>query len=152
MAKTKKQIFLWFGDNDYEISQQTKKWVNAFEKKYSNLNITKFDFIENKGNKNFIIDLKNALQVDSLFGANKFIILKDFLEAKLNIEIEKQNVDALNVLAKKLVVLKPSPAALEEFRGVTVKVEKDMTGKAFSPEAMKLLKSYLKKYRSNVKP
>lgn len=70
---------------------------------------------------------------------------------ELNINIEKQNVDALNVLAKKLTVLKPTTEALEEFRSVTAKVEKDMTGKAFSPEAMKLLRQYLKEYRANLK-
>lgn len=71
--------------------------------------------------------------------------------AELNTEIKKQNNDALKVLAKDLTVVTPSPEAVQEFRGVTVKVEDDMTNKAFSPEAMKLLKTYLEEYRAKNK-
>jgi len=78
------QIFLWFGDNDYEIQQQVKTWVSAFEKKHNAINISIFDFNESHSSNSLISDLKNALQVDSLFGSNKFIILKNFLAEKKN--------------------------------------------------------------------
>ena len=67
--------------------------------------------------------------------------------AELNVGIDKQNKESLKVLSEKITVLKPSPAALEEFRGVTVKVEEEMTGKDFSVEAIRLIKSYLEEYR-----
>ncbi|MBT4722833.1 hypothetical protein HOB30_03670, partial [Candidatus Falkowbacteria bacterium] len=89
MSTTSKQVFLWHGDNDYEISQQVKNWRTVFEKKYTGLNISFFDLKENKSVPKLLPDLKNALQVNSLFGSNKFIILKNFLGEKLNKEIEE---------------------------------------------------------------
>ncbi|MFA6568769.1 MAG: TRAP transporter substrate-binding protein DctP [Victivallales bacterium] len=66
---------------------------------------------------------------------------------KLNAGIERQNNDALKVLDEKLKVIKPSEEALSEFRELTVKVEEEMTGKDFSSETMKVLKSHLEQYR-----
>lgn len=105
MVESKKQIFLWFGDNDFEISHQTNYWVEAFTKKYSGLNISKFDYSENKSNKNFTVDVKNALQVDSLFGANKFIILKNFLAEKLNAELEEVILRSLEKISESFFVV-----------------------------------------------
>ena len=78
------------------------------------------------------------------------IVRKEFRDAlqRINTDIKKQNADAIKVMSKTIKILKPSEEALREFREVTKKVEADMTGKAFSPEAMKLLKSYLKEYRA----
>ena len=71
---------------------------------------------------------------------------------ELNGEIKKQNDDAVKVLTKNLTLLKPSDAAIQEFRGVTEKVEVDMIKQeAFSPEAMNLLKKYLQEYRAKNK-
>lgn len=67
---------------------------------------------------------------------------------ELNQEIKKQNDDALKVLSKSIENVKPSKEAVEEFRGITVKVEDDMAGKAFSKEAMQLLKKHLEAYRA----
>ena len=73
------------------------------------------------------------------------IFQKNFKE--LNAGIEKQNSDALKVLDEKLEVNKPSEKALAEFREVMVKVEEEMTGKDFSAETMKMVKSHLERYR-----
>ena len=67
----------------------------------------------------------------------------------LNVAIKKQNVSALRVLHKKMTVLVPTPKNLQELYAVTEKVEKDMNGKAFSPKAMELVKTYLKEYRTS---
>lgn len=89
MSNNPTQLFLWYGDNDYEISQQVMSWRTVFEKKYTGLNISIFDLKESKAVVKLLPDLKNALQVNSLFGSNKFIILKNFLGEKLNKEIEE---------------------------------------------------------------
>ncbi len=68
--------------------------------------------------------------------------------SELNEGIKTQNVEAQEVLSKSLKITTPSPEAIKEFRSITIKVEKDMNGKAFSPEAMILLKIHLKKYRA----
>ncbi|MBU1131733.1 DNA polymerase III subunit delta [Patescibacteria group bacterium] len=89
MADNKKQIYFWFGENDFEIHEKISQWISAFEKKYSGLNVIIFDLKENKG-KDLAKEIKNALQVDSLFGTNKLVILKNFLlpQKKLDVEIE----------------------------------------------------------------
>ena len=79
MATANKQIFFWYGDNDFEIHEQIVKWRNAFEKKHGGINVQAFDFLANKNSESFLVDLKSAFQVDSLFGSYKFLILKDFL-------------------------------------------------------------------------
>ena len=88
-------------------------------------------------------------QWDKLSGERQGLISKIFQKnfKDLNAGIEKQNGDALKVLDEKLEVNKPSEEALSEFREVMVKVEEEMTGKDFSAEAMKLVKSHLEQYR-----
>lgn len=138
MAEASKQIFLWFGDNDYEIAEKLKGWVKVFEKKYSNLNIIVFDFEEAKSKQTFLVEIKNALQVDSLFGINKLIVLKNFLSKKSKVTqemaeliisaldklsanffvvfVEKEKPDAKSSLLKKIQSLEKSgQAEISEF-------------------------------------
>lgn len=68
---------------------------------------------------------------------------------ELNQQIKKQNDDALKVLSKTIETVKPSQKAVDEFRSITGKVEKDMTNQVFSEEAMELLKKNLKEYRAS---
>lgn len=133
-----KQIFFWHGENDYEISTKIAYWVGLFEKKYSNLNIIYFDLAESKQNKGFLADVKNALQVDSLFGSNKLIVFRSFIipNKKIDEEVEelilrmleklavnfvlvfiqKEKPDARTKVYKKLVELqKQGKAEIEEF-------------------------------------
>jgi len=65
----------------------------------------------------------------------------------LNTQIKKQNEESLKVMYKTIKPVIPTKEAVIEFRGITEKVAEDMTNKAFSPEAMKLLKKHLKEYR-----
>jgi len=81
------QIFLWYGANDYEIAHQLRGWVSVFEKKYSGLNIVSLDGAEFRSSDKALADLKNALQVDSLFGANKLIVLKNFQSDKSKVGV-----------------------------------------------------------------
>ena len=73
------------------------------------------------------------------------VLLKNITE--MNVQIKKQNTDAQKVLSKTIKLITPTKEAINEFRSITAKVEKDMTNKAFSRKAMKLLKKYLKEYR-----
>jgi len=99
MAENQKQLFLWFGANDYEIFEQVKRWSEVFSKKYSGLNIVKFDYKE-KGNKDELLkDIKNALQVNSLFGNNKLVILRNFLDIKINKDLQELLMSSIDKLA-----------------------------------------------------
>lgn len=77
-----KQVFLWYGDNDYAIHQKVNQWISVFEKKHGRLNLFNFDFNEPGSKDALMSELKNALQINSLFGANKLILLKNFLSLK----------------------------------------------------------------------
>lgn len=105
MTDTKKQIFLWFGENDYEIFQQIRAWTEIFEKKYSGLNISSFDLAAPGGKDQLQKDLKNALQVNSLFGNNKLIILKNFLTPKLDKDCQELILSALEKLTEGFFVV-----------------------------------------------
>ena len=78
------------------------------------------------------------------------IVKSAFQKALHNVNkaVAKQNEEALKVMSKNIKFLKPTKEGLKEFRGITDLVEKEMTGKAFSPEAMELMKKYLKEYRA----
>ncbi|OGF30338.1 DNA polymerase III subunit delta [Candidatus Falkowbacteria bacterium RIFOXYD2_FULL_35_9] len=86
----KKQIFLWYGQNNFDLQQTMQQWMSLFEKKYSGFNIVRLDVDEKQVKGKFVTDLKTALQVDSLFGANKLIIVKNLLiPANLKEEVEE---------------------------------------------------------------
>ncbi len=95
----KKQIYLWYGDNDFEIQEKVNQWRELFEKKYSTLNISVFDLRDSGGRSDLSRDLKNALQVDSLFGSNKLIILKNFLGPNSKLDKDSQEL-LLNIFDK----------------------------------------------------
>ncbi len=101
MTKNTKQVFFWHGDNDYEMSEQLGQWIKAFEKKYSGFNIFSIDAGLVKNMDKLHGDLKNAVQVDSLFGANKLIVLRNFLAhgKKINDEISDILLNATDKIA-----------------------------------------------------
>jgi len=92
MSETKKQIFLWFGANDFEIHEKINGWTGAFEKKFGNLNVVSFDATDAKNKEGLLRDMKNAFQVNSLFGENKLILFRDFLTAKAKIGKEVEDL------------------------------------------------------------
>ncbi|MBI5254679.1 DNA polymerase III subunit delta [Candidatus Falkowbacteria bacterium] len=100
MADVKKQIFLWFGDNDFAIHEQIRFWIDAFSKKHGALNIARFDALEITSNKDELSrQIKNALQVNSLFGMNKLVVFKDFLPTKIERRKSKIDADILQYIA-----------------------------------------------------
>ena len=102
-----KQIYLWYGDNDFEIHEQLNTWLSAFEKKYTGFNILRFTAEDAKNKNKFLVELKNALQVDSLFGSNKLIIFHDFLvkEKRFDAEAEKLVLSALEKISDSFFVV-----------------------------------------------
>lgn len=92
MADTKKQIYLWHGNNDFEIHEKVNQWRDIFEKKYTSLNVSIFDLKDGNPRGDLYKDLKNALQVDSLFGSNKLIVLKNFLSTTAKLDKDSQEL------------------------------------------------------------
>jgi len=73
------QIFLWHGGNDYAIQKKLAQWIAQFRKKYTGLNIVKLDALDFAKNLDGLVaELKDGFQVNSLFGSNKLIILRNF--------------------------------------------------------------------------
>lgn len=86
----KKQIFLWYGANDFEIATTAQQWKEIFEKKYQAINFLIIDPTVYRGGQDFVIDLKNVLQVNSLFGSNKLIVLRNFFDKKNSKNVEAE--------------------------------------------------------------
>ncbi|MFH0814904.1 MAG: DNA polymerase III subunit delta [Candidatus Falkowbacteria bacterium] len=110
MADAKKQIFLWHGDNDFAIHEQIRFWIDAFSKKHGALNIARFDALEFKDD--FARQIKNALQVDSLFGMNKLVVFENFLpmknvkkKSKISEEILQQIADSFGKLSETFFIV-----------------------------------------------
>jgi len=105
MSNGQNQIFVWYGENDWAISKQIQKWIEVFDKKYGDFNIIKIDF-EEPGQKNRLEQtLKNAMQVDSLFGQNKLIILKNIFSKKLEKNIENLILSSIEKLPESFFVI-----------------------------------------------
>ncbi len=107
MSDETQQLFLWYGENDFDIFQKMHYWRNAFEKKYGNINIFSFDLSQAGTKDKFNNDLKNALQVNSLFGSNKLVVLRNFLQnnAKLDEEIYNLIAQSIEKLAEGFFVI-----------------------------------------------
>ena len=101
MAEMKKQIFVWLGDNDFAVHEQINIWIELFTKKHGGLNISVFDALDNGlGRDELARQVKNALQVDSLFGMNKLVIFKNFLPVKSVGKRIKVSEDLLDQIAE----------------------------------------------------
>lgn len=109
------QIFLWHGENDYEIREKVNAWTVLFEKKHTGLNIIVLD-AKSISSDTLFSELKNALQVDSLFGANKLIILKNFLIAKSKLpdEIKDLIINSFEKLSPTFFIVFTQSEALEK--------------------------------------
>ncbi len=99
----KKQVFFWFGDNDFDKQESLRAWQGAFEKKYSNLNIVSLDFRDGRSAADINRDLKNSLQMDSLFGSSKLIVLRDFFGKR-----NEKNVEATEIIKEFLEKIAPT--------------------------------------------
>jgi len=116
MPDKNKQIFLWYGDNDLEITEKIANWKEAFAKKHGDYNIVSIDFANTEGKDKMILAVKNALTVSTLFGANKLVILKNFFSElkKIPDEAQKIIIESLADLAQGFFLIfaqKEKPAA-----------------------------------------
>jgi len=105
MSNNQKQIYAWYGDNDWAISKQIQKWIEVFDKKFGSLNIVKVDFEDKTSKDRLEQTLKNAMQVDSLFGQNKLIILKNIFSSKLDKNIEKLIIESMEKLPDSFFII-----------------------------------------------
>ena len=103
METKAKQIFLWFGENDFEIHQKLDFWRGEFQKKHTGLNVYYFDSSALGSKDKSGAEIKNALQVNSLFGMSKLVIFRDFIISKNKISAENNEL-----IAASLTGLSPS--------------------------------------------
>ena len=89
-------VHLFFGADDFTMREEINKEKEEFDKKFDRLNIVDLDFKDNVSDEREKLSaLKNALLTNSLFGADKLAILRNFLdgrekkEAAENSEAEK---------------------------------------------------------------
>ena len=94
--ESKNNIHLFFGADDFTMREEINKEKEKFDRKFGGLNIADLDFEDNVSDEREKLSaLKNALLADSLFGADKLVVLKNFLggqekkEAAKNDEAEK---------------------------------------------------------------
>ncbi len=80
MANNKKNIYLYFGDDDFTIAENIRKEKDGFEKKGGGINTHEIDW----NNQNLSKDeklgkLQNGLMSMSLFSSEKLLIIKNSL-------------------------------------------------------------------------
>ncbi len=80
MTNNKKNIYLYFGDDDFTIAENIRKEKEAFEKKNGGINTHEIDW----NNQNLSKDeklgkLQNGLMSGSLFSSEKLLVIKNSL-------------------------------------------------------------------------
>jgi len=102
--KQQKQIFCWYGENDFALHEQLKQWRSLFEQKFTALNIVNIDKATMNA-KELIQEIKNSLQVNSLFGSEKLIILRNFLQKEKKDEVTELLIDLLDKVSGPFFVI-----------------------------------------------
>lgn len=104
MAEKNNQIYIWHGENDYDIRKNLDAWKARFSAKYSNMNIINIDLEDPSLKKDILIkDLKNAFYADSIFSNAKLIILKNFFltdPKKIAVSIKPKLKEIENLLCE----------------------------------------------------
>lgn len=88
--KINKNIFLFFGEDDFTIAGELKKEKEGFEKEFKNAEICEIDW--NDGNldeKEKMARLQNGLMANSLFGVDKLLVVKNVLFSR-NTKLDKE--------------------------------------------------------------
>ncbi|MFA6537442.1 MAG: DNA polymerase III subunit delta [Patescibacteria group bacterium] len=93
MSETIKQIYLWYGDNDFEIMEKVANWKDAFAKKHGDFNVDSIDFGGGESKDRLTLAVKNALTVNTLFGSNKLVVIRDFFT-----DLKKNPEDAVKII------------------------------------------------------
>lgn len=73
------QLYLWHGDNDFDMRVHLHKWLKVFTDKHSHLNIATIDEGDIREPSDTIEHLRQVIQGGSLFGSTKLIIFKNML-------------------------------------------------------------------------
>lgn len=142
MSSKKNQIYIWFGENDYDARKSILAWQEKFIEKYSDFNIVRIDLEDASLKKEDLIkDLKNAFFADSLFGSTKLILLKSFLlsdtkkfspsvKSKLK-EIENMVVDLVLRIPEKFYVIFWQKQNIDKRKGLYKKIQSTAIIKEF---------------------
>jgi DNA polymerase-3 subunit delta len=76
----KKNISLFFGEDDFTIAEELKKEKEDFAKKFGEMNISEIDWKnQNLSEKEKLSELENELMANSLFSSDKLLIIKNAL-------------------------------------------------------------------------
>jgi DNA polymerase-3 subunit delta len=76
----KKNISLFFGEDDFTIAEEIKKAKEDFARKFGEINISEIDWEnQNLSEKEKLSELENELMANSLFSSDKLLIVKNAL-------------------------------------------------------------------------
>jgi len=115
ITKNKMNIHLYFGNDDFTISEEISREIESFEKKFGGINVYKIDWQNDSfGKQDKLSQLQDGLMSGSLFSSNKMIILKNFLFSSFvdkNSDSDSQNKDKerqkdKNEIEKENIILK----------------------------------------------
>ena len=83
LSENKKNIHLFFGEDDFTIAEEIKKEKESFKKEFENGEICEIDWSDgNLDEKEKMARLQNGLMANSLFGLDKLLVIKNVLFSK----------------------------------------------------------------------
>lgn len=116
----KKNISLFFGEDDFTIAEKIKKAKEDFAKKFGEINISEIDWEnQNLSEKEKLSELQNELMANSLFSSDKLLIVRNALfssdetilkylenpQEKIRIFFVENNLDKRKKIYKELIKL-----------------------------------------------
>ena len=117
---SKKNISLFFGEDDFTIAEEIKKAKEDFAKKFGEINISEIDWEnQNLSEKEKLSELQNELMANSLFSSDKLLIIRNALfssdetilkylenpQEKIRIFFVENNLDKRKKIYKELIKL-----------------------------------------------
>jgi len=91
--KIKKNIYLFFGEDDFTIGEEIKNEKESFKKEFKNAEMSEIDWnSENLGEREKMARLQDGLMANSLFSSDKLLIIKNILFSK-NKKSEQTSVE-----------------------------------------------------------
>lgn len=90
----KPHIFLFYGEDSYNIAKKIRTWIAEFEKKYHSAGITVLEEGVGQPPEAIADRLKQSLTANSLFSPTNLVVLKHLFsgEKKENIELYEQGI------------------------------------------------------------
>ncbi len=81
--KIKKNISLFFGEDDFTIAEEIKKAKESFEKEFKNAEMSEIDWNDgNLSEQEKMARLQDGLMANSLFSSDKLLVIKNILFSK----------------------------------------------------------------------